>query len=253
MIGSILQDKSEVGYYEQAQKIIKMLLTIITSFGTVMMPRIANTFANKDRKRINTYMEKSFQLVLLFSFPLIFGTIAISDLFIPLFLGPGYEKTTLIMKVICPIILFIGLSNVTGIQYLLPTKQQRKYIISVIIGSLINITLNLILIPKYNALGASIGTIIAELAVTGIQIFFTKKEFNYKNIFKYSPRYIIASLISMIPAMYISNFFTTKTISLFVRIIIIVLLYVAILLITKDVFIMEIKRKISSKTKENQQ
>lgn len=198
-------------------------------------------------------MEKSFRLVLLFSFPLIFGTIAISDLFIPIFLGPGYEKTALIMKVICPIILLIGLSNVTGIQYLLPTKQQRKYIISVIIGSLINITLNLILIPKYNALGASIGTIIAELTVTGVQIFFTRKEFNYKNILKYSPRYIIASLISMIPAIYISNFFTNNTLSLCMRIIIIVLLYFAILVITKDSFIMEIKHKISSKIKGSQQ
>lgn len=253
MIGSILQDKSEVGYYEQAQKIIKMLLTIITSFGTVMMPRIANTFANKDRKTINKYMEKSFQLVLLFSFPLIFGTIAISDLFIPLFLGPGYEKTALIMKVICPIILFIGLSNVTGVQYLLPTKQQRKYIISVIIGSLINITLNLVLIPKYNALGASMGTIIAELIVTSVQIFFTRKDFNYKNILKFSPRYITASLISVIPAIYISNFFTTKVISLFMRIIVIMLLYFAILLITKDSFIMKIKHKISSKIKGSQQ
>ena len=197
-------------------------------------------------------MEKSFRLVLLFSFPLLFGTIAISDLFIPLFLGPGYEKTALIMKVICPIILLIGLSNVTGVQYLLPTKQQRKYIISVIIGSLINITLNLILIPKYNALGASIGTIVAELIVTGVQIFFTRNDFNYKNILKCSPRYIIASLISVVPAIYISNFFTTKTISLFIRITIIVLSYFAILLIAKDAFIIEIKHKISSKIKGSQ-
>ena len=47
MIGTIIEDKSEVGYYEQAQKIVKLCLTLVTSLGIVMVPRMANTFASR--------------------------------------------------------------------------------------------------------------------------------------------------------------------------------------------------------------
>lgn len=57
MIGTIITDKSEVGFYDQSQKIIKVILAIITSLGTVMLPRVANTFASGDKKKVNEYMQ----------------------------------------------------------------------------------------------------------------------------------------------------------------------------------------------------
>ena len=63
MIGTIVLNKKEVGYYEQAQKIIKLLLTIATSLGTVMIPRMANTYANGDEVKLKDYIFKSFRFV----------------------------------------------------------------------------------------------------------------------------------------------------------------------------------------------
>lgn len=85
MIGAIIPDKSEVGYYEQSQKIIKMLLTVVTSLGTVMLPRIASTFASGEKEKVTTYMKKSFNMVFLLAFPLMFGIIAVSKSFVPIF------------------------------------------------------------------------------------------------------------------------------------------------------------------------
>ena len=53
MIGYMISDKTEVGYYEQGQKVIRILLTIVSSLGIVMIPRMANTFASGDNKKIN--------------------------------------------------------------------------------------------------------------------------------------------------------------------------------------------------------
>ena len=154
MIGAIINNKEEVGFYEQTQKIVKMLLTIISSLGIVMMPRIANTFAMGEKEKVQKYMKKSFNMVFFLGFPLVFGTIVISDAFVPFFFGERYYKVKLIMKVMSPIILFIGLSGVNGTQYLLPTKRQKEYTISVVIGAVTNFIVNFMLIGKYGAIGA---------------------------------------------------------------------------------------------------
>ena len=115
------------------------------------------------------------------------------------------------MNMLCPIILFIGMSNVIGIQYLLPTKQQAKFTASVTIGAIINFIINLLLIPKYGAVGASIGTIAAELCVTSYQLLSTRKELDYKRIFKPIFKYIFASIIMFLVIFKISlnsNFLT---------------------------------------------
>ena len=78
MLGRIIADKSETGFYEQSQKIIRVLLTVVTSLGTVMVPRMANMFANGEKEKITQYMKKSFNFTYLLSFPIIFGLIAIS-------------------------------------------------------------------------------------------------------------------------------------------------------------------------------
>ena len=152
MIGAIILDKSEVGYYDQSQKIIKMLLTIITSLGTVMLPRISNSFANGEKERVSVYMRKSFRMVFLLSFPMIFGIIAVSNMFVPLFFGQGYDRVIILMNTITPIILLIGMSSAIGTQYLLPTKRQREFTISVVCGAIINFIMNISLIWRFGAI-----------------------------------------------------------------------------------------------------
>lgn len=96
------------------------------------------------------------------------------------------------MSTISPILLFIGLSNVIGMQYLLPTKDQKEYTLSVVVGAVVNFLFNLLLIKNYGAIGAAIGTVIAEFTVTFIQFLSIRKEFNLFNIIKFSLQYLIA-------------------------------------------------------------
>ena len=92
-----------------------------------MVPRMANMFANGEKKQINDCMKKSFNFTYLLSFPIMFGLIAISRDFVPWFFGPGYEEVVVLMNIIAPIILLMGISNIVGTQYLLPTKRQKEY------------------------------------------------------------------------------------------------------------------------------
>ena len=237
MLGTIIVNKAEVGYYTQAEKMIKLMLTIITSLGTVMLPRIASSYAKGDSETIKIYITRAFNLVFLISIPMIVGIVCISNVFVPWFFGKGYDKVIPIMIILTPILLFIGMSNVIGMQYLLPTKKQKEYTYSVIIGAIVNFLINIILIPRYGAIGAAIGTIIAEATVTAAQISYTKKYIDYKKILKLTKNYFISSIVMLIMIIVVKVIIGNSLLSMFVQVGVGVITYGICLLIMKDKFI----------------
>lgn len=248
MLGIIIEDKSEVGFYEQAQKVVKLLLTLITSLGTVMVPRMASTFAKGDKEQLKKYMYSSFSFVFFLAFPIMAGLILISGEFVPIFFGQGYEKVAVLINVIVPITLFIGLSNIIGTQYLLPTKRQTEFSISVIVGAIVNFILNIIVIKKYASIGASITTVIAEFLVTAVQFYFVRKEIDIKTVLRLSKNNIIATVI-----MFVIVYITTKVLTLHGIYSIIIqitegcIIYGIILILLKDSFVNDVLNEVNEK------
>lgn len=251
MIGVIVEDKSEVGFYEQAQKIVKLLITIATALGTVMVPRMANTFAKGEKDKLKEYMNKSFKFVLILVFPLMLGIISIANKFVPIFYGEGYEKVIYLIIVISPIILAIGLSNVIGTQYLLPTKQQKKFTISVIAGAIVNFIFNMIFINLWKSIGASIATVIAEFTVTGIQFYLMRKEIKLLDVLKMAKKYCIAGIIMFCISFIIGILIKDNLLSIIVQISISGIVYMGLLLLMKDELLLEGIEKIRKKVLKN--
>ena len=247
MIGNIISDKSEVGYYEQGQKIIRILLTIVTSLGFVMIPRMASTFASGDKAKVNDYMKKSFNFVFLLGFPIMFGLISVSSRFVPIFFGSGYDKVIILINIISPIILLMGISNVIGTQYLLPTKKQKEYTISVTIGIIVNFILNSILINLWDSVGASIATVLSQLVVVGMQFKYIKNEINLMKIRKLSYKYFFASLIMFGVCSIIGLIVNNGVTGIAIQVIAGAIVYLGILLILKDKFLYLFINKIKAK------
>ncbi len=109
----------------------------------------------------------------------------------PLLYGRGYDNIVPLTIVIAPNILFIGVSNVLGKQYLLPTQQQRAYTISILCGSGTNVVFNFLLIPFLGSIGAAFGTVIAEFSVMAVQIYFVRKSLPLKDYFLCGVRYLL--------------------------------------------------------------
>lgn len=243
MIGSITGNMSEVGFYEQAQKMVKIVLTVITSLGTVMMPRIAKCYADGENEQIENYMHKTFRFVYMLAFPLIFGIIVVSDKFVPSFFGEGYDKVKILLKFLSWIILFIGMSNVTGSQYMISTKKQSQFTISVVVGAIINLILNSILIRHYQSLGAVISTICAELSVTLIQFYFIRDKFKLINIIKLAKNYLIASLIMFGITFVIGLFIESYLVCIFTQAAVGAIIYFIIITLFKDELFREILKR----------
>ncbi len=244
MIGYIISDKSEVGYYEQAQKVIRLLITIVTSLGVVMIPRMASTFASGDKEKVNEYMKKSFNFVFFLSFPLIFGIISISKEFVPIFFGQGYDKAVILINIISPVVLLMGIANVIGTQYLLPTKRQKEYTISIILGLIINFILNWILITKWDSIGASIATVLSQLVVDILQLKNIKNEIDLKSIFKVSIKYLFAGMLIFVFCQIVKIFNLSNAISIMAQIIVGAIVYFGTLIILKDEYLYSFILKI---------
>lgn len=247
MMGTIISNMSEVGYYEQSQKIIKILLTVVTSLATVMIPRMAKTYINGEAKKLEKYLEKSFNFVLILSIPMILGIISVSQKFVPIFFGPGYDKVITLINITSPIVLIMGLNNVIGSQYLLPTKRQKEYTIAVVIGAIVNFILNLLLIKKYTSVGASVATILAEIVIVSIEIFIIRKEFKATKLLRMSAKYIFAGIMMFCISALIGKFINKNVVSIIVQVGIGALVYFGILLILKDEFLKTVLDKIKVK------
>lgn len=197
MLG-IMTNVSEVGLYEQAEKITGIPLGIMTALGTVMMPRISNLIANKDFSSSKKYINKSIKFVMFMAFPICFGLICISENFVPMFLGQSFAKSSILLNYLVITILFISFANVIRTQYLIPNEMDRDYIISAILGAIVNLVINYLLIPKYQSVGACIGTIAAELFVMIYQIYAVRKELPIKKYIIEIIPFLIKAIIMFI-------------------------------------------------------
>lgn len=165
----------EVGLYSASVKVKSILNSLVNSLGTVLMPRLSY-YANTNRiKEFKLLVSKSFNIVLLLSVSLTCFFVIMAKPSILLLSGEGYLGAIEPMQIIVPTIIFMGLSNVTGIQVLTPLNKENYVLVSVILGAIVNLISNSVFIPIMGASGAALGTLIAEGVVLIVQWIILKK------------------------------------------------------------------------------
>ncbi len=253
LIGVIMQSDTANGLYEQSEKIVKILLTIITCLGTVMIPRNSNEFAkgNIEKVKQNIYTATKFTWVL--GFPIMFGTILISNNFVSWFFGEGFELCATYIIIFSALILIIGLSNILGQQYLLPVKEDKKYTIAVTLGSLINFVFNIILIFLFGVVGAIVATLLAEIVVTVMMFVFVRKDLDIKYMFKCMIKPLIAGIIMFAIGYPISLLFISSILNTFIIVGIGIVVYALTILLLKEEFVTDALRKILKKKNKKEQ
>lgn len=239
MLG-ILATTGDVGIYEQSQKMVKIVGGLVTSLGVVMLPRMSNTFANGDSKKMNEYLNKSLNFVSYMSIPMFIGLAAISIEFVPWFFGDEFLQVRYIMMLLTPILFFIAINNVLGVQYLLPSNRTKEYTVAVSLGAITNVIFNFILIPKYTVVGACISTLLAELIVPIVEVIILRKSINKKYILVNIAKYFFAGMIMFIVVRIIGIKMGVGVLTTIIQSLIGVVSYLLILSIFKDGTTMEL-------------
>jgi len=245
MLG-VMASVQSAGYFDQSDKIIKMVLAIVTATGTVMLPHVANAFANGEYEKTRRYLYKSFSFVSAISFPLFFGIMAVAPQFVPLFFSSRFKSVIPLMMIESVVILLIAWSNAIGSQYLLPTKQTKAYTKSVVLGATINIIVNVPLILIWNAMGATVATVLSEVTVTAYQLWSIRKQIRFKRLFAETGKYLLASLIMFITVELISQQLVTTWLILGLEIFVGVIVYGIMLLVLRASIIEEAVRLVKN-------
>lgn len=215
----------QVGLYESAEKIISIPLSIIAALGTVMLPRTTNLLSNNDDKKAKRYLENALIFIVFISLPIIFGLFSIANDLAIVYFGQEFSDAGILIKLLSIAIIFTGIANVIRTQYLIPKEKDKEYIISIFAGAIINTIINLILIPIYNAKGAIIGTICAEMTVCILQILFLKeKDIIYRQFSKIL-RFIITSIIMFLLINLIGNYIENDIINIIVKVLLGMIIY----------------------------
>lgn len=168
MLGFMTTD-ADVGYYNTAVKIKTILVSIVTSLGTVLLPRASYYVEHGQFDEFYKMTKKSLNFVLLTASPLMLYFVLFARQGIYFLSGPAFEGSVIPMQIIMPTLLLIGITNVLGIQILVPMGREKVVLYSEIAGAATDCILNFVLIPQMASAGAAIGTLAAEFVVLAVQ------------------------------------------------------------------------------------
>lgn len=185
----------EVGYFESANKLTVIPTMAVTALGTVMLPRISNMVSHGQHEETQKYLEKSLIISVFLSSSMALGISAVSKEFVPLFYGEGFDKCKILIPILVLSSIFVSWANVIRTQYLIPYKKDKIYIQSVFLGAIINIILNILLIPTLQSIGAAIASLSAEIIVSVFQTFKVRKELHIRSYLKKSIPFLIIGFI----------------------------------------------------------
>lgn len=231
MIGS-LGSMEQLGYCDNAYKIIAFPMGLISSLGVVMLPRMTILYCDKNETEAMMMIRNSMRFVMLIACPLVAGLSAVGEIFSVVFWGIEFKTCGLIITIISPIIFFMSWSDVIRNQYLIPKKRDKDYSMAIVIGAIVNILSNMILIRQFGAIGAAIGTVCSYFSIALYQIWITRKELPYSKFLHDSLGPFICSVIMFVVVYNVGETINTLSIqSLLVQIFVGILVYSLLIII----------------------
>lgn len=246
MLGLMVDQKAS-GFYQYSDNLVKLILAFVTATGTVMLPHVANAFAQHDMEKVHKMLYKSFDFVSALAYPMMFGIAGVSMTLAPLYYSSKYAPVGPAMLIESIVILMIGWSNVIGTQYLLPVNRVKDFTTSVTIGAVVNIIMNFPLIHLWGLNGAMWSTVLSEISVTAYQLFVVRKSLDIRKMFAGSWKYLLSGIVMFIPVFWLNTHMKASWLWMLVEVAVGVVIYAGLVYFLKAPIIDQAKNLISKK------
>lgn len=174
MLGAMCSDES-VGYYTNSMRLVKILITVVTAIGAVLLPRLSYYKSIGNQNECDSTVSKVFTILFFLFVPCEIGIFIMSEQIIMVFFGSSFMPAVTTLRIGALLICVLGFSNLFGTQVLLTYEQEKKLLITTVAGAIINIILNVLLIPLLQQNGAAIASVISESVVTVLSIIYASK------------------------------------------------------------------------------
>lgn len=250
LLGFLTEDKY-VGYYEAANKMTRIVISLLTSVPAVMLPRLSFYAEKKDSEAFNSLLENSFYITMMFAIPMTTGLFALSKNVILLISGESFLPAVTIMKVLSLLIISIPLSSFFGNQIFLPLGKEKISLYAMLLGAVINVFLSVILIQVWGAFGAAFASLIAETSITLFYLIVALKNKLFKIKIRSLLNYVLAS-VEMLIILHLANYLPIPMILKTIVVIILgICIYILFLIILRDKLFIDVINQIKNKIRRN--
>ena len=247
MIGWLTGSDAFVGFYTTANKMVSVVLVLVTTMSTVLLPRISYYIKNNLSGQLHKLILKSINVILFLALPGVLTLVIFAKPIILLMSGGSFLPSVPTMRILAPVVIFIALSNLIGIQYLLPHGRERITVVSVFIGAGVNFTLKLLFLGRFGwgYSGAALATVISEASVVGFQFMATRDVMAPAIFNKNNLKYLIACAVMAACALLSGRFIDTARVPGFaLSAVLSGFLYCLVLFILKDGVFHEFSHKL---------
>ena len=246
MLGFMKTD-ADVGYYNVAIKTKMILVSVVTSLGTVLLPRVSYYVEHRMMTEFQQVTKKAMNFVSLLVYPLTLYFMLFAKESVYLLAGNQYDGAIMPMIVIMLTLPFIGMTNIMGIQVLVPMGKEKSVMYSEIAGAVVDLIINLILIPKMASIGAAIGTLAAEIVVWIVQYAALKDTIKpaYKAI--RFPSIILALILGTAASLWVKTLHLSSFVTLAISAVLFFGVYALVLTIAKEKLVLEIENQVLGK------
>lgn len=245
MVGLISGERA-VGLYTAANRVIRIIIQLVTSLGIVMIPRIENCRKKGNIEGYQKGLWLSLRFVFLLGVPAFMGIELLADDIIYIFAGVQYSAAVVSIRLLAPIILIVGLAHFVGLQILYTNRKESIYAIAVTVAASVNGIFNYFMIHAYSYNGAVLGTVIAEttgliiMSITGRKYLAESRALGF-DILKYFIAGMIMAGVILIIKPFMENF--NIGVSLAIHIILGAFIYFFCLILLRDRCLKEVLRK----------
>lgn len=232
----------QVSFYDQAEKIVTIPLSVITVISTVMMPRIANEYKKNHKQTIENLLLMAGKFALCLAMPMMLGIFCIAGKFIPWYLGTEFQPTSTAIMVLSPIIVLNSLSGISGNQFFTATDQTTVLMKAYVSAAGMNVVANAVLIPHFGYVGAAAATVMSSLCSVIIQYHYMFKQLKVQRLILYAGKYFTGAVIMSGVIFLIGYVMKATAVTTVIQILIGGGIYFVFLLIVKDEMLKEAHR-----------
>jgi O-antigen/teichoic acid export membrane protein len=246
LLGYMGESNIENGFFEQAFKIQFIIIAIPSSLNLVMRPRMAYLMSSNQVDEVRHKMMYSIRFILFIMIAIAFGLIGTADNIVPWFLGPGWDKVSILLQIFSICILFTSVSLCFSELYYLPYNKVSVLSAILYVGTAVNIIVNILLIPKYLSVGATIAAVVSQFVVMALLLFFSRKDVKVWNVAKISIKYFISGIVMLGFLSYLNRYIPATIYGFLILIISGFAIYIVVLIVLRDAFLFDALRQLKN-------
>lgn len=241
----------QVGLYSTSVKIYNIVNTVVASVAWVVMPQLSANFAKHDYNQINKLLKYSLNFIIVLGLPCLVGLNVITKEIILLIAGESYLGAELSLRILTFSLACSFISGWIGNMMMLPAGKEKICLKSSIVSAVVNIVLNLILIPIWGLNAAATTTAISEFLGIIIKRPYIDREIHIAGLKQMIAAPVVGSIGIVIVSVVVRCFITSPYLIAILTIILSGMVYLATLVLMKNEFAINFLKPFVSKLKRS--